>query len=103
MQSIVDRTHLRLQSYPIRPSSLEESFEGDPRGDMCRFHDDFTHIFSRGQFCRGPSRLHRSGAWGIVEAFGFNHSLNHKVSAAKWFYAIYTFAHVGSAALVVSE
>ncbi len=40
MQSIVDRTRPRLQSYPIRPSSLEESFEGDPRGDMCRFHED---------------------------------------------------------------
>ncbi len=42
-----------------------------------------------------------AGAWGIAEAFGFNHSLNHKVSEAKWFYAIYTFAHVGGAALVI--
>ncbi len=42
-----------------------------------------------------------AGAWGIGEAFGFNHSLNHKISEAKWFYLIYTLAHVGGAILVI--
>ena len=42
-----------------------------------------------------------AGAWGIAETFGFNHSLNHKVSEAKCLYAIYTFAHVGGAALII--
>ncbi len=42
-----------------------------------------------------------AGAWGIGEAFGFNHSLNHKFKEAKWFYLIYTSAHVGGAILVI--
>ena len=42
-----------------------------------------------------------AGAWGIGEAFGFNHSLNHKFSEAKWFYLIYTMAHIGGAILVI--
>ncbi len=42
-----------------------------------------------------------AGAWGIGEAFGFNHSLNHKFSEAKWFYLIYTIAHIGGAIVVI--
>lgn len=44
-----------------------------------------------------------AGAWGIGEAFGFNHSLNHKVFEAKWFYLIYTLAHVGGAIFVIAS
>ncbi len=44
-----------------------------------------------------------AGAWGIGEAFGFNHSLNQKVSEAKWFYLIYTLAHIGGAILVIAS
>nr|NNM90543.1 divalent metal cation transporter [Bacilli bacterium] len=42
-----------------------------------------------------------AGAWGIGEAFGFNHSLNHKPKEAKSFYLIFTLAHVGGALLVI--
>lgn len=42
-----------------------------------------------------------AGAWGIGEAFKFNHSLNNRVSEAKWFYLIFTLAHIGGALLVV--
>ncbi|QQE78150.1 NRAMP family divalent metal transporter [Alicyclobacillus sp. SO9] len=42
-----------------------------------------------------------AGAWGIGEAFGFNHSLNHRFKDAKVFYSIYTLAHVGGALLVI--
>lgn len=34
--------------------------------------------------------------------FKFNHSVNHKVRDAKWFYLIYTLVHVGGAILVFS-
>lgn len=44
-----------------------------------------------------------AGAWGMGEAFGFNHSLNHKISEAKWFYLIYTLAHIGGAVLVIAS
>lgn len=44
-----------------------------------------------------------AGAWGIGEAFGFNHSLNSKLSDAKWFYSIYSLAHIGGAILVISS
>jgi len=44
-----------------------------------------------------------AGAWGIGEVFGFNHSLNHKISEAKWFYLIYTLAHIGGAILVIAS
>ncbi|WAH35164.1 NRAMP family divalent metal transporter [Alicyclobacillus dauci] len=43
-----------------------------------------------------------AGAWGIGEVAGFKHSVNHKVKDAKWFYLIYTAAHVGGAILVFS-
>ncbi len=42
-----------------------------------------------------------AGAWGIGEAFAFKHSLNDRPREAKWFYAIYSFAHVGGALLVI--
>ena len=42
-----------------------------------------------------------AGAWGIGEAFHWNHSLNSRVKDAKWFYTIYTSAHVGGALLVL--
>lgn len=41
-------------------------------------------------------------AWGLGEVFGWNHSLNHSVKDAKWFYGIYILAHVLGAALVFS-
>ncbi len=44
-----------------------------------------------------------AGAWGIGEAFGFKHSLNHKVKEAKWFYFIYSLAHIGGAILVIAS
>ncbi len=44
-----------------------------------------------------------AGAWGIGEVFGFSHSLNNKLSEAKWFYLIYTLAHVGGAILVIAS
>ncbi|WP_084171649.1 NRAMP family divalent metal transporter [Alicyclobacillus contaminans] len=43
-----------------------------------------------------------AGAWGVGEVFGFNHSVNHSFREAKWFYIIYTAAHVGGALLVFS-
>jgi NRAMP (natural resistance-associated macrophage protein)-like metal ion transporter len=43
-----------------------------------------------------------AGAWGIGEAFHLNHSLNSRVRDAKWFYIIYTAAHVGGALVVLS-
>ena len=43
-----------------------------------------------------------AGAWGIGEVVGFKHSVNHKIKEAKWFYLIYTMAHVGGAVLVFS-
>jgi Mn2+/Fe2+ NRAMP family transporter len=43
-----------------------------------------------------------AGAWGIGEVCGFNHSMNHKLREAKWFYLIYTLAHVGGAVLIFS-
>ena len=42
-----------------------------------------------------------AGAWGIGEAFGFKHSLNDRPREARWFYAIYSFAHIGGALLVI--
>ncbi len=44
-----------------------------------------------------------AGAWGIGEAFGFNHSLNHKFREAPLFYTIYTVAHVAGAILVIAS
>jgi Mn2+/Fe2+ NRAMP family transporter len=44
-----------------------------------------------------------AGAWGIGEAFGFNHSLNHKFREAPLFYTIYTAAHVAGAILVIAS
>lgn len=43
-----------------------------------------------------------AGAWGVGEVWGFNHSVNHKLREAKWFYLIYTAAHIGGAILVFS-
>ncbi|WDM02868.1 divalent metal cation transporter [Alicyclobacillus cycloheptanicus] len=43
-----------------------------------------------------------AGAWGIGEVVGFPHSVNNKVREAKWFYVVYTLAHIGGAALVFS-
>lgn len=43
-----------------------------------------------------------AGAWGIGEVLGFNHSMNNKVRDAKWFYLIYTLAHIGGAILIFS-
>ncbi|MCL6442987.1 MAG: divalent metal cation transporter [Alicyclobacillus sp.] len=43
-----------------------------------------------------------AGAWGIGEVVGFKHSVNHKVKEAKWFYLVYTLAHIGGALLVFS-
>lgn len=43
-----------------------------------------------------------AGSWGIGEVVGFKHSMNTKVREAKWFYLIYTLAHVGGAILVFS-
>ncbi|MCL4540920.1 MAG: divalent metal cation transporter [Chloroflexi bacterium] len=42
-----------------------------------------------------------AGAYGIGEAFHFNHSLNHRFSEARLFYLIYTLAHVGGALIVL--
>ncbi len=44
-----------------------------------------------------------AGAWGIGEAFGFNHSLNHRFREAPLFYTIYTMAHVAGAVLVIAS
>jgi Mn2+/Fe2+ NRAMP family transporter len=44
-----------------------------------------------------------AGAWGIGEAFGFNHSLNDKFREAPLFYTIYTAAHVAGAVLVIAS
>ncbi|WP_249226523.1 NRAMP family divalent metal transporter [Alicyclobacillus mengziensis] len=43
-----------------------------------------------------------AGAWGIGEAFHLNHSLNSRLRDAKWFYIIYSAAHVGGAIVVLS-
>ncbi|HXX38428.1 MAG TPA: divalent metal cation transporter [bacterium] len=43
-----------------------------------------------------------AGAWGIGEAVGFPHSLNDTIRKGRWFYLVYTLAHVGGAALVLS-
>lgn len=43
-----------------------------------------------------------AGAWGFGQVLGFIHSMNHKVKEVKWFYSIYTLAHVGGAILVFS-
>lgn len=43
-----------------------------------------------------------AGAWGIGEVVGFHHSVNHKPREAKWFYLVYTLAHVGGAVIVFS-
>jgi Mn2+/Fe2+ NRAMP family transporter len=42
-----------------------------------------------------------AGAYGVGEAFRFNHSLNHRFRDAKLFYLIYTLAHVGGALIVL--
>lgn len=42
-----------------------------------------------------------AGAYGIGEAFGINHSLNHQFKDAKLFYIIYGIAHLGAATLVL--
>jgi Mn2+/Fe2+ NRAMP family transporter len=42
-----------------------------------------------------------AGSWGLGEVLGFNHSLNHRLREAPWFYAVYTAAHVGGALLVI--
>lgn len=44
-----------------------------------------------------------AGAWGIGEAFNFNHSLNQPIKDAKVFYLVYTAAHIGGALLVISS
>ena len=44
-----------------------------------------------------------AGAWGIGEAFRFNHSLNHRFKDAKAFYLVYTAAHIGGAMIVISS
>ena len=43
-----------------------------------------------------------AGAWGIGEAVGFPHSLNDPLRKGRWFYLVYTLAHVGGAVLVLS-
>lgn len=43
-----------------------------------------------------------AGAWGIGEALGMAHSLNLPFKKAKGFYILYTIAHVGGAAIVLS-
>ncbi|AEW04355.1 metal ion transporter, NRAMP family [Sulfobacillus acidophilus DSM 10332] len=42
-----------------------------------------------------------AGAWGLGEVFGFSHSLNHSFREAPWFYAVYSFAHIAGAVLVI--
>ncbi|UOF90686.1 divalent metal cation transporter [Fodinisporobacter ferrooxydans] len=44
-----------------------------------------------------------AGAWGIGEAFGLNHSLNHSCKDAPVFYLVYTLAHIGGAILVLTS
>jgi Mn2+/Fe2+ NRAMP family transporter len=44
-----------------------------------------------------------AGAWGIGEALGIKHSLNHRFREAPVFYSIYTLAHVMGAALVIAS
>ncbi len=39
-------------------------------------------------------------AWGVGEITGYRHSLEHRPFAAKWFYGVYAFCVVGSAAAV---
>ncbi len=43
-----------------------------------------------------------AAAWGVGEVWSLNHSVNMKVKDAKWFYGIYTLAHIGGAILVFS-
>ncbi len=43
-----------------------------------------------------------AAAWGVGEVFGFNHSVNQPIREARWFYLIYTLAHVGGALLVIA-
>jgi Mn2+/Fe2+ NRAMP family transporter len=42
-----------------------------------------------------------AGSWGVAEVWGWKHSLNHRPRQAGAFYAVYTLAHVGGAALVI--
>ncbi|MDP9729298.1 NRAMP family divalent metal transporter [Alicyclobacillus tolerans] len=42
-----------------------------------------------------------AGAWGVSEAFGIQHSLNARWRDARWFYSIYTLAHVLGAVWVL--
>ncbi|POB10270.1 NRAMP family metal ion transporter [Sulfobacillus sp. hq2] len=44
-----------------------------------------------------------AGSWGIGEAFGIKHSLNHKFREAPAFYLIYTLAHVLGAIMVIAS
>jgi Mn2+/Fe2+ NRAMP family transporter len=44
-----------------------------------------------------------AGSWGVGEAFGLRHSLNDSWRRAPVFYALYTFAHVAGAALVLAS
>ncbi|MCL4370735.1 MAG: divalent metal cation transporter [Chloroflexi bacterium] len=43
-----------------------------------------------------------AGSWGITEALGLPHSLNDGPRKARWFYLIYTLAHIGGAIVVLS-
>ncbi|CAB1127675.1 NRAMP family metal ion transporter [Candidatus Hydrogenisulfobacillus filiaventi] len=44
-----------------------------------------------------------AGAWGMGEAFGFKHSLNHRLREAPLFYGLYTLAHLAGAVLVIAS
>ncbi len=44
-----------------------------------------------------------AGSWGIGEAFGMKHSLNHRFREAPGFYIIYTLAHVTGAIMVIAS
>ena len=43
-----------------------------------------------------------AGSWGIMEALQLPHSLSDRPREARWFYGVYTFAHVGGAIVVLS-
>lgn len=43
-----------------------------------------------------------AGSWGIMEALKLPHSLSDRPREARWFYGVYTTAHVGGAILVLS-
>ena len=43
-----------------------------------------------------------AGSWGIMEALCLPHSLNQRPREARWFYGVYTLAHVGGAIVVLS-